>query len=205
MQHWTPSTSEEFDDLLVEHSFEDGVTPSRLRETYAALELFYPRWRGKFSWSRTRIDAIAATTKHTVPGGMALSCLLGAELAELDRPRIGLGMILQCAVGLHPGELVQLSPNDISSSAESSKQGLVIIRLGKARGTKVGREQFVLLRTREFPVLWQLLRRLMMLTPSNERLFPYSVGTYTAWLKKCPHGTETRTRDYRAFASRGVR
>jgi len=185
---WYPATSDEMDDLMVEFSFLPDVSSSKLRNLYAGAEFFFAKWKGKFPWTKNRIDVMAGLVpvKHTLPAGMELCTLLAGELAALGRPRIGIGMLLQCAVGLRPGELTQLTPSDVQEAAEFSKKGLVIIRLGGIYSTKVGRQQFVLFRTRDHLRLWSVLQRLIRFTPAIERMFPYSVGTYNSWLKKCP-------------------
>ena len=71
---WFPNGPEEWDDLMIEYSFTE-VTPSRMRELYAAVEFFFPRFRNKLIWCKSRIDVMMGLhpPRHTVPAGMEIS------------------------------------------------------------------------------------------------------------------------------------
>ena len=59
--------------------------------------------------------------KHTVPAGYELCLLLAAVLSSVGRPRVGLGILLQYRLGLRPGELCKLTPNDVAAAPERNK------------------------------------------------------------------------------------
>jgi len=183
---WFPEEVEEWDDLLVEFSHEAHVKHSRVREVYASLEFFFPRMRGKLAWSRSRLDVMSAAVavRHTVPAGREVCLLLGARISSMGRPRIGLGMLVQHCLGLRPGELVRLTPEDVAESPSRDQKGLFIFRLGTGRGTKSGREQFALLRRHQCPDVLALVQLLIAHTLPGQRLFPYTVGTYSTWVQK---------------------
>ena len=185
-EHYQPITADEFDDLIVEYAVSRAVTASHLRLLIAAVEFVDPRFRGNLAWSRRRLEAMcrALPVQHTAPAGRELSALIGAQLAAMGKGRMGFGFFFQSAVGLRLGELIQVRPCGISRSPERNKEHLAIIRLGPRAGTKAGREQFTILDVTEHGELWRLLSRLMDLTPSDERLFPYSLSSCNVWLKK---------------------
>ena len=183
---FNPVWGEEWDDLVVEWAVADAVPSSKLRMTIAALEFLFPRLRGKMLWSRRRLDTQSHLTPivHTRPAGMDVCVLIGAQMAASGRARMGLGMQLQCALGLRPGELIQLTPADVDISPEENKRHVAIFRLGRKTGTKAGREQFALLNLYEHELLWKSILILIVATPPHERLFPHSLASYASWLKQ---------------------
>jgi len=183
---WWPSGPEEWDDLLVEYAIDEQITPSRFRNTYASIEFFMPNFKGKLINSQIRIGIAQSKVpiRHTVPCGRELGELLSTTLASLGRPRVGIALLVQITLGLRPGELVRLTPADIARSPDPSKTSFVIVRLGAGRGTKAGREQCCLLNTVLHPMVWELLSRVISLTPVNERLFPFTTTTMNTWLRK---------------------
>ena len=116
-------------------------------------------------WAKKRIEVMSAQAevRHSVLVGFEVSQLLAAKLSELGRPRIGVGLSVQCTFGLRPGELVRLTPRDIARSP--NQQAIVVVRLGTGRGTQVGREQCALLRITSSPIAWSLLSLGVSMTP----------------------------------------
>jgi len=183
---WRPGPAEEWDDLLVEFSYEPGTTLSRLRMCHAAVEFYFPRFKGQLRWTRSRLDTLEFhhVAKHTVPAGYELCLLLASTLSGEGRARVGLGILVQYRLGLRPGELCKLTPNDVAAAPERNKQGIIIFRLGARVGTKSGREQFALLHSFDHPLLWSILRRAIALTPIHERIFPFTVATMNHWIQR---------------------
>jgi len=183
---WYPQDVTEWDDLAVEFSYEEGVTVSKMRSLFAALEFVFPRSKGRLQWLRGRVEVMESLqpVRHTVPACYELIILLSTQLASMGRARIGLGLIVQYTLGLRPGELIRLVPNDIAESCEINKRGIIILRLGTGRGTKSGREQFTLLRVAKHPVVWSLLQLAIRLTPADARIFPFTISTYNTWIQK---------------------
>jgi len=185
-ENYEPGCAEEFDDLLVEWSISRCPKLSQLRLAVAATEFVYPRFKGKLVWSRQRLDSLERESppQHAVPCGRELAGLLGAQLSSLRHARYGLGLELQAAVGLRPGEMVQLTGDDFRQSPEVDKAWLVIIRLGHAVSTKVRREQYALLDVRTHSSLWKSLQLAIRLTPDGAKVFPFSLASYSHWLKQ---------------------
>ena len=87
-------------------------------------------------------------------------------------------------MGLRPGEMLQLTPEDVRAALEADRSHLVIIRLGHAVSTKVRREQFALLDVRVHSGFYQSLKLAIDLTPPFQKIFPFTIQTYNYWLKK---------------------
>ena len=96
---------------------------------------------------------------------------------------MGLGLMLQNALGLRPGELLRLTPADLRVSPEAGKRHVLIVRLGACVGTKSGREQFAMLDINKWPALWSRLSVAVNLTENHQRLFPYSLPSVYHWLR----------------------
>ena len=134
---WDPRTPEEFDDLLVEWTFDKEPSLSRIRFAYAAIEFFFPRMRGRLTWTKDRVDVLQRRlpVKHAIPAGYETCVLLGAKISSMGRPRIGLAPLVQVVCGFRPGELLGLRPIDVAISPDPSKSHCVVIRVGAGRGT----------------------------------------------------------------------
>ena len=181
-----PDGAEEWDDILVEYSYQTGVTMSGFRDVVAAFEFVLPQMKGRIPYTRDRCNVMSTlhVTHHTVPAGEETCVLVGCTLASLNRPRMGLGMMLQQALGLRPGELLHLTPEDVAVSSTETLRNTIVFRLGKDTGTKIKREQCALLRLPRCADLWSLVKVVVELTPSGSPLFPFSLPTYAAWLKR---------------------
>ena len=118
----TPSCTEEYDDLLVEWSFARQPTAGQVRLAVAAVEFVFPRMRGELPGIRQRLETKVrqCPPQHSVPCGRDLAALLGAEMASQRRARYGVGLRLQAALGLRPGELVHLVPEDLVARRKST-------------------------------------------------------------------------------------
>ena len=181
-----PGCAEEFDDLLVEWSMARRPRLGTLRSAVAAVEFCYPRFKGQLPWCHQRLDSLQREQpiSHATPCGRDLGVLLGAQLASARHARYGLALEVQIALGLRPGELLQLCPEDLQPSLDLSRTWQVVVRLGHAVSTKVRREQFALLDTRVHEKLWHALSLAASLTPPACRLFPFSIASFSHWLKR---------------------
>ena len=93
--------------------------------------------KGGLSWSRAALSgwAISAPIKHTIPLLRAPCRLLACYIAAAGRPRVAGGLVLQRELGLRPGEVIGLSPQDIVL-LESLPAGSGIIRAIVSLGTR---------------------------------------------------------------------
>jgi len=107
---WYPQDVTEWDDLAVKFSYEEGVTVSRMRGLYVALEFAPPRAKGRLLRLRGRVDVMESLqpVRRTVPVYYGLIILLSTQLASMGRAQVGLGLNVQYTLGLRPDEL--LSP-----------------------------------------------------------------------------------------------
>ena len=48
---YTPCTADEWDDLLVEYKNDAGLSRSKFTVVVASVEWFFPRYRGRLTWS----------------------------------------------------------------------------------------------------------------------------------------------------------
>jgi len=185
-EHYAPHCAEEWDDLIVEWSVAKNARGSQMRELMAAIEFLFPRYKGKLHWSKARLSTLSRITppKHAAPAGREISALYAAHMASMGRARLGLAMMTQAALGLRPGEVLKLRPDDIRRSPEASKKSLVVFRLGRRVGTKVGREQFAILDVEKHASLWSAIALAISLTHLNQLIFPYAMSTYYGWLKR---------------------
>jgi len=93
-------------------------------------------------------------------------------------------LMIQCKLGLRPGEILALTPSDVSVSPEDRSRHIAVFRLGFKKGTKAGREQFALFDIESDQLLWKVFTIAIMLTDPGDRLFPFSLSTVSSWLKK---------------------
>ena len=183
---FVPEEADEWDDLLVEWSFVEHISPATLRLAMAGLEFLFIRLRGKLVWAKKRLDSKVrmCPPHHTHPAGRETCRLLGAQLASRGRARLGLMLMIQCKLGLRPGEILALTPSDVSVSPEDRSRHIAVFRLGFRRGTKAGREQFALFDIDSDQLLWRVFTIAIMLTDPGDRIFPFSLSTVSSWLKK---------------------
>ena len=112
---WYPQDILEWDDFAVEFSYEEYMTVSKMRNLYAALEFVFPRIKGQLKCLKCRIEILEFLhpPRHTVPACLELCVLLAAQMSSMGRARMGLGVLVQYALGLRPGELTSLVPSDV--------------------------------------------------------------------------------------------
>ncbi len=109
---FSPVTAPEFDDLVVEFKNAEfsRITKSSFEGLVAALEHVLPQLCGNLPWSHAVIDSWSAicTAEHTTPMCSGPAALIGAHMAAEGHARLGAGVVLQCALGLRPSEVLAL-------------------------------------------------------------------------------------------------
>ena len=148
---FNPVTPAEFDDLLMEYKFEFTPKRSAFEALVASLEFASPLCKGHLSWCRATLAgwSIADPIHHTVPLLRAPCRLLACHMASLGKPRAAAGMVVQRELGLRPGEVTSLYPDDITLPeciAGGSGDIRAVIALGTRKGTKAKRVQSVVCR-----------------------------------------------------------
>ena len=184
----SPQEPEDWDDWLLEfkHSHPD-LKKSTFVVIMTAIEFFLPHVKRHLHWSHavakgwTRRVAI----NHTVPLTMRPAKLIAIHMASRGKPRMGIGLLLQTATGMRPGELIQILPEHLlfpEDQGPADADVPVVIALGVKFGTKVRRTQVALLH-KQHKILWEALRACKRATPEGYFLFPFSLMTYRNEIK----------------------
>ena len=146
---FSPSSSSQFDDLLVEWKNEDRVSKAHFDTCIAALEYVLPQLRSHLPWSHavSHSWAVVYVPEHKVPLGELPAVYIAAHLAARRHPRLGAGLVLQQALGLRPSELLSIICSDVTLPEFYGTQlhRSAVIGLGVRTGTKAKRAQAVLL------------------------------------------------------------
>ena len=128
-------------------------TPRRVafEATVAALEFANPRVKGGLPWCRATLAgwSVSNRTHHTVPLLRGPCRLLACHMAFAGRPRAEGGLIVHRELGLRPGEVTSLYPDDVSLPehlATGNGACRAIISLGTRKGTKAKMIQSVVCR-----------------------------------------------------------
>ena len=115
------------------------VSKSDFEATVAAVELFFPRFRGTLKRSRaiSKGWSVWHAPRHTVPLGRAHAKLVAA---------LDLGMTLQRELGLRPSEMLILFGNDfvLPEGQHAPRTLRCVVALGVRKGTTAKRPQAVL-------------------------------------------------------------
>ena len=179
-----PTEAEELDDALLEWKAATIPTKAKFEMAVASLEFLFPRFKGRLQWSRSVIAGWNAShsPKHTTPLPRGLSRLVGVHLVSRRYPRMAIGLCLQHARGVRPGELLQLVGSDVllPEDQAGAVSPCAIVSLGTTSGTKAKRRQYTLVKD---PMIICLLRYLLAETAPTAKLFPYSYSTYSKLLK----------------------
>ena len=178
--NFAPEHPHEWDDLLMEYKNEHQPRRAAFEALVAGLEFAMPHVKGGLGWSRTTLTgwAISAPVKHTVPLLRAPCRLLACYIAADGRPRVGAGMVLQRELGLRPGEVVGLYPEDVvlpETLAAGSGFVRAIVSLGTRKSTKAKRVQSVVVRN---PLIIGLLRWMVHVCVRDSSLMGCSYDTY---------------------------
>ena len=164
---YTPSTSAEWDDVLMEFKSDQYISKANFTNVVAALEFFFPHLKGTLKWSHQALAGwnIAEPIKHTVALGKVPACLVSLHMNVRGYARLGVGCVLQVETGLRPSEMLGVLPEDIALPSDAGltlEQRPASIALAPRTGTKLKRAQVVMLRShqKELIVLLDLLRAL---------------------------------------------
>ena len=184
-----PTNEGEWDDIIVEYKNEVSLRYCEMARLVAGVEYFFPRYRGKLLWARSTLSAMAIRShiSHATPMNSSVAVFLACHLSVRGRPRLGLGITLQQALGLRPGEMRGLLASHVSLPETRSgvtPSHFVVIRLGVRSGTKAKREQFAMLDQCVFPHIADGLRSLLSVCSRRQPLFPYSASQHRRWLKE---------------------
>ncbi|CAK0903818.1 unnamed protein product, partial [Prorocentrum cordatum] len=185
---FVPDGPEQWDDLLVEYKNDMQMTKCNFEYAVAAVEFVFPRLRRKLTWSHSVIDAwrVSAEVKRAPPLGRAPANLAAIYFSCWGVPRLGVGLLLQVDRGLRPSEMLQLRAKDISLPSSRGGPDLQpnwVINLGAKSATKAKRMQFAII-LEQGGVLENLLHRVVLGTPPEGLLFPYSLVDYRHRLKQ---------------------
>jgi hypothetical protein len=159
------------------------LSRSKFSMTIAAVEFFFPRFKRQLVYSHAVSQGLTAASpiQHKVPMIKSVGALFGTHFGKMGRPKMGVGLQLQISVGLRPSELLGLKREHALLVSEEGR--FIIFRLGALVGTKVRREQSVTLREAEDPSVYELVIRVIMVTPAGGFLFPYCYHAYNRAFK----------------------
>ena len=178
---FSPVTAPEFDDLVVEFMNAEfsRITKSSFEGLVAALEHVLPQLCGNLPWSHAVIDSWSAicTAEHTTPMCSGPAALIGAHMAAEGHARLGAGVVLQCALGLRPSEVLALQGGDVTMPeyASFTNSAFATFGLGVRDNTKAKRAQCVMLQNER---LLALTRWLLSETGQEDLLIGYSYAQY---------------------------
>ena len=182
---FSPSEAAEWDDLLMEYKHEHTPRRAAFEALVAALEFANPRVKGGLTWCRVTLTgwAISAPIHHTVPLLRAPCRLLACYIAAAGRPRVAGGLVVQRELGLRPGEVTALFPDDVTlpeSLAAGAGAVRAIVSLGTRKSTKAKRIQSVIVRN---PFVIGVLRWLIHTCAPQATLMGCSYDTYRKLLR----------------------
>ena len=123
----------------MEYKFERTPRRAAFEATVAALEFANPRVKGGLPWCRATFAgwSVSDPIHHTVPLFRAPCRLLACHMASAGRLRAAAGLIVQRELGLRPGEVTSLYPDDVSLPEHLATGGsacIAIIFLGTRKG-----------------------------------------------------------------------
>ena len=161
------------------------LTRSQIDYLIAALEFFFPALKDHRLPYLKRVAAGRARTfrtSHTIPlTSRVCRYYCACMCIVFKQARMGFALVFQQALGLRPGELRALLPEHIL--VPNAGIGNYVIRLGALVGTKVHREQFVILNSFEFVDVAFVLLMLLRCTNPGSLLFPFSYYQYNRGIK----------------------
>ena len=184
-----PSSSEEWDDLLLEfrYAHADRLTRSKFVLLVTALEFYMPNLKRQLAWSHALLTGWArrGTIKHTVPLGKRAAFLIAIHLVAMGYKRLAAGLLLQVHTGLRPSEMLGILPEHLLFSEDQGAPAAdlpLVIALGVRFGTKVQRTQVAILR-QENSELIKILRACKAATSEGFYLFPHTLTQYRSLLR----------------------
>ena len=180
-----PFGAEDWDDALVLYKQAARVSKTDFEGAVAAVEFFFPRFRGGMKRSRAVIKGwtIWHVPRHTVPLGRAHSTLVAVHLSALGAPALGLGVIVQRELGLRPSELLGLVASDIvlPEGQHAPRTLRCVVALGVRKGTKAKRPQAVLCTDR---LCIGIIRHLVSRSAVHSPIVPFSYAQYRRLLSR---------------------
>ena len=180
-----PNCAEDWDDALVMFKQCTRASKSDFETAVAAVEFFFPRFRGQMKRSRAIVKgwSIWHVPRHTVPLGKAHAKLVAVHVSALGAPALGLGIVVQRELGLRPSELLGLWASDLvlPEFQHAPRTLRVVVALGVRRGTKAKRPQAVLCKD---PLCIGILRHLSNRSSVNSPIVPFSYAQYRKLLTR---------------------
>ena len=182
-REYDPQEAAEWDDLLAEYLYSHPkMKRAVFGQAVAGVEFFFPRLRGQLKWAHACVVGWDAgrTIRHTVPLGKGLAKLLAVHMCAWGESRVSLGLLLQVHTGMRPGEMLKLRSEHLlfpEEEGHSLRERPLRVALGVKTGTKVKREQYVILDRSELKLAYALCA-LKRATPAGLMLFPISYSRY---------------------------
>ena len=135
----------------MEYKFDHTLQRAAFEATAAALAFANPRVKGGLPWCRATLAgwSVSDPIHHTVPLLRAPCRLLACHMSSAGGSQAAAGLIVQRELGLRPGEVTSLYPDDASLPerlATGSSACRAIISLGTRKGTKANIIQSVVCR-----------------------------------------------------------
>ena len=162
------------------------LTRSQIDYLISSLEFSFPALKNHKLPYLKRVAAGRARTFrtcHTIPLTSKVCRYYCACMCIASKQtRMGFALVFQQALGLRPGELRALLPEHVL--VPHAGIGNYVIRLGALVGTKVHREQFVILNSFEFMDVAFVLLMLLRSTKPGSLLFPFSYYQYNRGIKE---------------------
>jgi len=114
-----------------------GVRRAKAETIFSAMLRAYPPLKGRLAWTASLVHELSVTqpTCHHAPMPWGVALIIAHRLRGKGHFRRAVALLLQWRLGVRPGELLQLRPEDIQY-----RHGQVsLVALGMRRGTKVRR------------------------------------------------------------------
>jgi integrase len=180
-----PAGVTEWDDAVVLFCREQRWSAGKMHQLVNGLELCFPRFKRQFSVARAEADGLQALTpiEHKIPMTRGPASLYAAHASACSRFRLGVGLIVQQGAGLRPSELLGLLPEH-AQQRDTLFGASYCLRLGALVGTKSRREQVTFIYQSEDPHAFELLARVVSVTPIGQKLFPFSYSSYNNFLRE---------------------
>ena len=180
-----PAGVAEWDDAVVLFCREQRWSAGKMHQLINGLELCFPRFKRQFSVARAEADGLQALTpiEHKIPMTRGPASLYAAHASACSRFRLGVGLIVQQGAGLRPSELLGLLPEH-AQQRDTLFGPSYCLRLGALVGTKARREQVTFIYQSEDPHAYELLARVVAVTPIGQKLFPFSYASYNNFLRE---------------------
>ena len=170
----------EIDRAVVAYASDHRLARAKLETLIAALKRALPSVRRNMVWAEDTAKRLKMLSPpvHKVPMMRHVAIALGHRLAITGMSRAGALLILQFCTGLRPGEVLALQREDLVAPRAHLNNGNAVIALGRKRGTKAGRPQFVIVRAAEDPVAIAIVSAFARTTKPGCRLTSLDYNGY---------------------------